>query len=128
VVDYDRDGRLDFFGPEWEPGVASPLLRNVTPGAENYLDVKLELKNSPNRNGLGARVEIYQAGKLGKKNGLLGATIISVSNGYSSGYEAIAHFGLPGDKTVDVRVTMPCNGKIYTATSVPRNQRFIVQE
>ena len=128
VADYDRDGRLDFFGPEWEPGVASPLLRNVTPGAENYLDVKLELKNSPNRNGLGARVEIYQAGKLGNKKGLLGTSIISVSNGYSSGYEAIAHFGLPGDKNVDVRVTMPCNGKVYTATSVARNQLFIVKE
>ena len=126
--DFDRDGRLDFFGPEWEPGVASPLLRNVTPGAENYIDIKLELEQSLNRNGIGARVEIFQAGRLGKKEDLLGTCIISVSNGYASGYEAIAHFGLPKNKKVDVRVIMPCNGPVYTATSVARNQLFILKK
>jgi enediyne biosynthesis protein E4 len=126
--DYDRDGRLDFFGPEWEPGVASPLLRNVTAGAENYLDIELELEKSLNRNGIGARVEIFKAGRLGKKDGLLGTSIISVSNGYASGYEAIAHFGVPNNKTVDIRVTMPCNGSVYKKTSVTRNQLFILKK
>ena len=128
LADYDRDGRLDFMGPEWEPAFPSVLLRNVTPGADNYLDIKPELENSLNRNGIGSRVEIYKAGMLGKKKGLLGTNIISVSNGYSCGYEAIAHFGLPKDERVDIRVTMPCNGKVYTATSVARNQRFILKK
>jgi enediyne biosynthesis protein E4 len=128
LCDYDRDGRLDFMGPEWEQAFPSVLLRNVTPGAENYINIKLELKNSANRNGIGARVEIYKAGMLGKKKGLLGTSIISISNGYSCSYEAIAHLGLPGDNKVDVRVTMPCNGKVYTATSVARNQLFIFKK
>jgi len=122
--DYDRDGRIDFFGPEWEPGVASALLRNVTSGAENYIDIKLDLSKGPNRNGIGAKVEIYKAGQLGQKSELLGTSIISVSNGYASGYEAIAHFGLPDTKTVDIRITMPCNGKVYAATGIKRNQLF----
>ena len=125
VADYDRDGRLDFFGAEWEPGVMSPLLRNVTPNAENYLAVKLELDGKPNRNGVGAKVDIYKKGLLGKKEGRIATRQISVSNGYSSGYEAIVYIGLPKVKEVDIMVTMPCEGEVYTAKSVKRNQLYI---
>ena len=126
--DYDRDGKLDFFGPEWEPGVASPLLRNITQNADNYLDIRLELNHSSNRNGIGAKVEIFKAGKLGKIKYRLGTAIISVSNGYASGYEAIAHFGVPKNKTMDIRVTMPCDGMVYTANLIKRNQLYILRE
>lgn len=126
--DYDRDGRLDFFGAEWEPTVASPLLRNVTKDAENYLDVKLDLIDSENRNGIGAKVELFKKGKMGKEEALLGTQIISVSNGYSTGYEAIAHFGLPKHRSVEVRVTMPTNGKIYELNDVERNQLLVVSK
>lgn len=126
--DFDRDGRLDFIGPDWEPAFASPLLRNVSKGADKYIAVKPELKDSPNRNGIGARVEVYKAGMLGNKEGLIGTRIISVSNGYSSGSEAIAYFGLSEDKTVDIRMTMPTGGKTYTRKSVKRNQMLIIAE
>jgi len=125
--DYNRDGRLDFMGPEWNTSYPSVLLRNETPNADNYIEIKPELENSANRNAIGARVEIFREGKLGNKKDLLGNCIISVSNGYSCGYEAIAHFGVPNNKKVDVRITMPCDGKVYSATSVARNQRFIVK-
>lgn len=123
-ADYDRDGRIDFFGPEWFPEDKARLLRNVTPNAENYIDVKLDLDKASNRNGIGAEVEIFKAGSLGKPEERLGTQIISVANGYSSGYEAIAHFGVPNDETVDIRVTMPCNGPVYSAKKVQRNQLF----
>ncbi len=122
--DYDRDGRLDFIGPEWVPSTPSPLLRNVTPGAKKYLAVKLELTGA-NRNGIDARVELYAPGKLGMDEGLIATRIITISNGYSSGYEAIAYFGLPDHKKVDIRVSMPCGGLKLTATSVKRNQMYI---
>lgn len=127
LADYDRDGRLDFMGPEWEQAFPSVLLRNVTPGAENYIDIKPELENSANRNGIGAKVEIFKAGMMGKKKGLLGTSIISVSNGYSCGYEALAHFGLPEDEKIDILVTMPCDGPVYKAKNVKRNQLFILK-
>ena len=123
--DYDRDGRLDFFGPEWLTSAHSPLLRNITPGAKKYLAVKLELEEGTNRNGINARVELYAPGKLGMDEALIGTRIITVSNGYSSGYEAIAYFGLPDHKKVDIRVSMPCGGPVFTATSVKRNQMYI---
>jgi hypothetical protein len=115
-------------GPEWEQAFPSVLLRNVTKGADNFIDIKPELENSANRNGIGARVEIFKAGMMGEKKGLLGTGIISVSNGYSCAYEAIAHFGLPKDKNVDIRLTMPCGGHVYEATSVARNQQFILKK
>ena len=126
--DYDRDGRLDFIGPDWEPAFASPLLRNVSKSAKNYIAVKPELNNTPNRNGVGARIEIYKAGMLGKKEGFLGTRIISISNGYSSGSEAIAYFGVPDDKTVDILMTMPTGGKVYTRKGVKRNQMIIISD
>lgn len=128
VGDYDKDGKLDFFGPEWAPETQSPLLRNVTPGAENYIDIKLELADELNRNGIGAKVEIFKPGKMGSMSDLLGASVISVSNGYSSGCEAIAHFGVPDYKKVDIRVTMPCDGQVYSIPKVQRNQIFIVKK
>jgi len=128
LCDYDRDGRLDFMGPEWEQAFPSVLLRNVTQGADNFIDIKPELENSANRNGIGARVEIFKAGMMGEKKGLLGTSIISVSNGYSCGYEAIAHFGLPDVEKVDIRFTMPCDGKVYLVKGVKRNQLFILKK
>jgi hypothetical protein len=78
----------------------------------------------PNRNGIGAKVEIFKAGSLGKPEVCLGTHIISVSNGYSSGYEAIVHFGLPENEKADIRGTLPCNGKVYTDRKIERNQLF----
>jgi hypothetical protein len=127
-ADYDRDGRIDFFGPEWFPEDKARLLRNITPNAENYIDIKLDLEKAQNRNGIGAKVEIFKAGSLGKPEDCLGTHIISVANGYSSGYEAIAHFGLPKNETLDIRLTMPCKGKVYTATKVKRNQLFTLKK
>lgn len=126
--DYDRDGRLDFFGAEWDPDVASPLLKNVTKGAKDYLAIKLELEEGPNRNGIDARVDIYRPGKLGNYEDLIGTRIITISNGYSSGYEAIAYFGLPDFENVDISVSMPCGGPVLTAKSVSRNQMYIFRK
>lgn len=112
----------------WEPAFVSPLLRNVTKSAKNYIAIKPELKDSPNRNGIGARVEIYKAGMLGKEEGFLDTPIMSVSNGYSSGSEAIAYFGVPHDKTVDILMTMPTGGKVYIREGVKRNQMILINE
>jgi hypothetical protein len=128
LADYDRDGRLDFFGPEWLTAAPSVLLKNETPGAKHYLAVKLELEEGPNRNGVDARVDVYTRGKLGIEEERIASRIITVSNGYASGYEAIAYFGLPEHKTVDIRVSMPCEGQVYNATSVLRNQLYILRK
>lgn len=128
VADYDRDGRLDFTGPQWYSTETSPLLRNVTEGADDYITVGINLPSEKNRNGIGATVRMYKPGKAGKKNALLGVKCICIANGYSSGNPAEAHFGTPGYNKVDIVVTMPCDGKTYIARRVPTKQLFILSE
>ena len=128
LADFDRDGRLDFFGPEWLTSAPSTLLKNLTSGANHYLAVKLELEEGPNRNGVDARVDIYTQGNLGNEVERIASRIITVSNGYASGYEAIAYFGLPDHKKVDIRVSMSCSGQVYNATAVQRNQLYILRK
>jgi hypothetical protein len=71
-----------------------------------------------------ARHRIYEAGKAGKAEALLGTKCISVSNGYSGGGVAEAHFGTPGRGEVDITITMPCEGNEYVIRDVPTRQLF----
>ncbi len=124
MVDYDRDGRLDYLGPQWYAEERSPLLRNVTEGAGDYITIRMDIPDEKNRNGIGATVRIYEAGKAGRAEALLGIKNISVSNGYSGGCPAEAHFGTPGQEEVDITITMPCDGNVYTVSKVSTRQLF----
>jgi len=124
MPDFDRDGRLDYLGPQWYAEERSPLLRNITEGADNYISIRMDIPDEDNRNGIGAMVMIYKPGGSGKEEELLGIKCISVSNGYSGGSPAEAHFGTPGYETVDVKITMPCNGNLYFVKDVPTRQLF----
>jgi hypothetical protein len=124
MADFDRDGRLDYLGPQWYAEERSPLLRNVTEGAEDYIAIRINIPGEQNRHGIGAMVRIYEAGKAGTAKALLGTKCISVSNGYSGGGVAEAHFGTPGREKVDVTITMPCGGKVYTASRISNKQLY----
>src|SRR5262249_27713815 len=104
--DFDRDGRLDLFLANWWVKDRSLLLRNETPGG-NWLEVRVEGSGGVNRMGIGSKVEVYPAGKLGEPSTLLGSREISAGYGYCSGQEAVAHFGLGKEQRVDARVTLP---------------------
>src|SRR5207247_5514242 len=82
-ADFDRDGRLDLFLANWWVNSRSLLLRNETPGG-NWLQVAVQGAAVPgssvpalNRNGIGAVVRVYPAGKMGQPAALLGAREIS---------------------------------------------------
>ena len=76
--------------------------------------------------GVGARVNVYRAGKLGNRSMLLASSEIAAGFGYASGQPAIAHFGLANETVVDVEVILPHgNGKI-DRPGVPTNQRIVV--
>src|SRR5262249_34139562 len=104
--DYDNDGRLDLFLPNWWADSRSLLLRNETSGG-NFLQVQVEGTKGVNRMGIGARVNVYSAGKLGRPGALLGCREIATGYGYASGQPAIAHFGLGKETSVDVEVVLP---------------------
>jgi len=104
VCDYDRDGRLDIFLPTWFEELPCYLFRNTTQGG-HWLAVRVKGKGAGlNSMGIGATVRVHETGKEGGKARLLGRHDISIGNGYSSGEEALAHFGLGDIKECDVVV------------------------
>lgn len=126
TADYDRDGRLDLFLPNWWIEDRSLLLHNETP-AGNWLDVWVEGRNGVNRMGIGSRVNVYPAGKLGDASARLGCREIAVGYGYCSGQEAVAHFGLGKVETVDVEVLLPHGKGVLSRKAVKANQRLVVK-
>jgi hypothetical protein len=124
--DFDNDGRLDFFLPSWWSELSSQLLRNETPGG-HWLDVRVQGAKGVNRMGIGARVKVYAAGKLGDASALLGCQEISVGYGYASGQAAIAHFGLGDQERVDIEVILPHGRGTLSREDVKANQQVLLQ-
>lgn len=125
TADFDRDGKVDIFLANWWINDPSLLLRNETPGG-NWLEVCVTGKNGVNRMGVGSRVNVYPAGKLKDAASLLGSREISIGQGYCSGQEAVAHFGLGSEKTVDLEIILPCGKGSVERKAVAANQRLTV--
>lgn len=119
--DFDRDGRLDMFLPNWWVEAPSLLLRNETPSG-HWLDVRVTGPEGVNRMGIGSRVNVYPAGKLGEASALLGSREIATGYGYASGQPTIAHFGLGEIESVDVEVILPHGKGTLTQKGVRANQ------
>jgi hypothetical protein len=124
--DYDNDGRLDLFLPNWWPEGRSLLLRNETPGG-HWLQVQVQGEGGLNRMGVGARVNVYPAGRSGEAAALLNCREISAGYGYASGQPAVAHFGLGAEERVDLEIILPHGRGTVVRKSVPADQRVTVR-
>jgi hypothetical protein len=127
TADFDRDGRLDIFLANWWPESRSLLLRNETRGG-NWLEVQVEGSKGVNRMGVGSKVKVYPAGKLGQADSLLGCREINIGYGWCSGQEAVAHFGLGKEDRVDLEVILPHGKGRLEQKSVMANQRLTVKQ
>jgi hypothetical protein len=125
--DYDNDGRLDLFLPNWWPDRPSMLLHNETKGG-NWLRVQVEGTKGVNRMGIGSRIKLYAAGKLGEATALLGCREIATGYGYASGQPAYAHFGLGTAEKVDVEVILPHGKGKLTHQGVTANRVLKVKQ
>lgn len=125
--DFDNDGRLDMFLPNWWIESPSLLLRNETPGG-NWLQLQIEsARPDVNRMGIGARIRVYPAGKLGDASEMLGCREMAVGFGYASGQPAIGHFGLGEVERVDVEVILPHGKGRIVSEGVAANQRMTLK-
>jgi hypothetical protein len=124
--DFDNDGRLDLFLASWWPEARSLLLRNETPSG-HWLDVTVTGGNGVNRMGIGSRVKVYAAGKVGEPSALLGCRDIATGYGYASAQPAIAHFGLGKIETVDVEVALPHGKGQIVEKGVKADRRITVK-
>ncbi len=123
--DFDRDGKLDFFLANWWVESKSMLLKNETTGG-HWLSVRVEGQGGVNRMGVGAKVRVFPAGKLGQAAELLGEREIAIGYGYCSGQEAVAHFGLGNEVSVDVEVVLPHGKGTVTRKAVPADKPLVV--
>lgn len=124
--DFDNDGRQDIFFASWWAKAPSLLLHNETPGGK-WLKVEVRGPAGVNRMGIGSAVRIYPAGKLGDAAALLGHREIAAGYGYTSGQEAVTHFGLGETAAVDIEVILPHGKGKLKRTGVPANQRIVVE-
>ena len=122
--DYNADGRIDLFLVNWFRGNHCRLLRNDSP-PRNWLRVRVTGRQF-NRMGIGSKVWVYEAGRLGRAGSLRGLQEIQVGYGYAAGQEAVCHFGLGDLAEVDVRVRLP-DGTVVNRPSVPANTRLLIE-
>jgi enediyne biosynthesis protein E4 len=120
AVDYDADGRLDFFAGIW-PDENSRLFRNETPTPNNWLQVRVQ-GTRMNRMGIGARVSILADGRP------IARDHVHMNGGYSGSHPGIVHFGLGQRQVVDVLVSFPTRQEPLLIRSVKANQRLMVKE
>jgi len=123
-ADFNSDGKLDIFVCSWWRELPSLLLQNNTPGG-NWLQVTVG-GDKTNPMGIGARVRVYKAGELGKPGGLIGCAEIAVGYGYSSGQEAVCHFGLAEAETCDLEIVLPHGSGVLQRKGIQVNQRLKV--
>ena len=125
TADYNRDGKLDMLLANWWVAGRSLLLKNETPGG-HWLDVSVKGSGKLNTQGIGARVMVYPAGKLGDAGSLLACREIAVGFGYASGQEAIAHIGLGAAEACDVEVILPHSQGKIEQRGVKADQRLVI--
>jgi len=126
AADYDRDGRMDVLLASWLPELPTKLFLNRG-AAGHWLRVRVVGK-TVNRMGIGAKVRVYAAGKVGRADALLGYQEIHISHGFCTGQEAVAHFGLGSVSACDVEVTLPHGKGVLRRTGVRADQTLVLTQ
>lgn len=134
--DCDNDGDLDLAaGNEHSP--ATNYLYTNDEGGDDYLIVRLvghyHDMGIPysNRDGIGAKITLYEAGHLGEAGYILGYREVCAHGGFASQNSIDAHVGVAGAATVDMRVVWPGSGGSSVsqdAGGVATGHRLVIHE
>jgi len=121
--DLDLDGDLDLYvSLNKEPNI---IIEN-TQDDNCYLQLSIRGTIS-NRDGVGARVYLYEAGCAGDSSKCLAMREVKGGNGFNSMSSRIQHFGVPEGGARDLVVHFP-SGVIRTLTGVIPDQMIRVTE
>jgi hypothetical protein len=117
-ADYDNDGKVDAFVVNL--GAQGTLLRNVSINTGHWVEIRL-IGTKSNRDGIGARISLYTAGKLQTAERV-------ASSGYLSQNEGRLHFGLGAATVVDKLIVRWPSGMVQTLEAQPTDRVLTVQE
>jgi hypothetical protein len=117
-ADYENNGKVDAFVVNL--GSKGTLLHNVSTNTGHWLAVRLKGTKS-NRDGIGARVEVYAAGKRQTAERVAGS-------GYLSQNEERLHFGLGAATTVDKLLVHWPSGREQTLEHLTVDRVLTVEE
>jgi len=134
--DFDADGDLDLAaGNEHTPTQNYLYVNHEDDG--DYLFLRLVGRfhevgaGYSNRDGVGAKVRVYEAGFVGDPAHLLASREIEAHGGFAAQNAMDAHFGLPGRSTVDVRITWPGSSGSHLVQDLlgaPVGSRAVIEE
>jgi hypothetical protein len=117
-ADYDNDGKMDAFVVNL--GGKGTLVHNVSASTGHWIAIKLKGTKS-NRDGIGARVEVFAAGKRQTAERVAGS-------GYLSQNDERLHFGLGTATTVDKIIVHWPSGREQTLLKPGVDQVILVEE
>lgn len=105
--DIDNDGDLDLYVANYV-GKSSAILKNKL-NNRNFIKLKVNgIKN--NRNGIGAKIYIYEDGQADNLSKLIYFTEIRAGSGYASMNETIKTIQLQNNKYVTTKIIFPLGG------------------
>ncbi|MGO9434545.1 MAG: CRTAC1 family protein [Terracidiphilus sp.] len=117
-ADYDNDGKVDAFLVNL--GAKGTLLHNVSTNTGHWLAIKLKGTKS-NRDGIGARVEVFAGDKRWMQERVAGS-------GYLSQNEERLHFGLGTATSVDKLVVHWPSGIVQTLEKLTVDRVLLIEE
>ena len=117
-ADYDNDGKMDAFVVNL--GAKGTLLHNVSTNTGHWVAVKL-VGTKSNRDCIGARVEVFAAGKRQTAERVAGS-------GYLSQDDPRLHFGLGAATTVDKLIVHWPSGREQTIEKLAVDRVLTVEE
>ena len=117
-ADYENNGKMDAFVVNL--GGKGTLLRNVSTDTGHWIELKL-VGTKSNRDGIGARVEVFAAGKRQTAERVAGS-------GYLSQDDGRLHFGLGASTTIDKLIVHWPSGIEQTLAAQQVDRVLTVQE
>jgi signal transduction histidine kinase len=107
VGDIDNDGDIDIYASVYINGESALLINNIN--NQNFFTVNVQGTIS-NRDAVGVKVWLYEAGHINDKNYLRGYREICAGSGYCSQSSGEVHFGADYSKLYDIIIFFPKSG------------------
>jgi len=122
--DLDNDGDIDLYVANYDE--RSIIYWNQQ-NDQNFLKLKL-IGTRSNRDAIGAKVFLYQAGHLGERKFLKGMREVNGGSGYCSMNSTTLHFGVDASKSYDLRIIFPSGMEIIRKNVAAGQTLYIFEQ